>query len=155
MFNVIETGPIIGGILILLDWVIRIAALIIVPRDRKPTAAMAWLLAIFLIPFIGVILFLLIGDTKLPRKRRERQEDLNRLIAERANSVQLDDDSADWPDWFASLTKQNQTNGAMPGDRGQFGEPDRRLPRLDRGDGGGDRHRRAVRARRVLHRRVG
>ena len=72
MFNLIETGPIVAGILILLDWVIRIAALIIVPRDRKPTAAMAWLLAIFLIPFIGVILFLLIGDTKLPTPVRAR-----------------------------------------------------------------------------------
>jgi cardiolipin synthase len=109
-----QLGPILGGAVILLDWIIRIAALIIVPRDRKPTAAMAWLLAIFLIPFIGVILFLLIGDTKLPRKRRERQEDLNRLIAERAGAVRLENYSADWPDWFSSLTRQNQALGAIP-----------------------------------------
>ena len=42
---------IITGIAILVDLAIRIAALIIVPRNRKPTAAMAWLLAIFLLPY--------------------------------------------------------------------------------------------------------
>jgi cardiolipin synthase len=109
-----QLPAIVGGILILLDWVIRIAALIIVPRDRKPTAAMAWLLAIFLIPFIGIILFLLIGDTKLPKKRRKRQEHLDRLIAERADAVVLESDRSDWPEWFSSLAKQNQTLGSMP-----------------------------------------
>ena len=68
-----QLPPLIGGILILIDLAIRITALIIVPRDRKPTAAMAWLLAIFLIPFVGIILFLLIGNVKLPKKRREKQ----------------------------------------------------------------------------------
>ena len=53
---------IIAGIAILVDLAIKIAALIIIPRHRKPTAAMAWLLAIFLIPFIGILLFLLIGN---------------------------------------------------------------------------------------------
>src|SRR4029450_13933106 len=64
-----ETAAIVGGILILIDLAIRITALIIIPRDRKPTAAMAWLLAIFLIPFVGILLFLLIGNSKLPKKR--------------------------------------------------------------------------------------
>ena len=84
-----EQFPIIAGIFVVLDFAIRIAALFIVPRDRKPTAAMAWLLAIFLIPFVGIILFLLIGNSKLPKKRRERQEELNRIIAERAEGVDL------------------------------------------------------------------
>ena len=110
-----EQFPIIGGILvILLDFVIRIAALIIVPRDRKPTAAMAWLLAIFLIPFVGIILFLLIGNPKLPKKRRERQEELNRMIAERGDGRRPRTDRLDWPDWFASLVEQNQQLGALP-----------------------------------------
>ena len=109
-----EQFPIIGGILVILDFVIRITALFIVPRDRKPTAAMAWLLAIFLIPFVGIILFLLIGNSKLPKKRRERQEELNRIIAERAEGVDLVADRSTWPDWFASLVRQNQELGALP-----------------------------------------
>ncbi|MRG60692.1 cardiolipin synthase [Agromyces sp. CFH 90414] len=109
-----EQFPIIGGILVILDFVIKITALFIVPRDRKPTAAMAWLLAIFLIPFVGIILFLIIGNSKLPKKRRERQEELNRIIAERAEDLDLVGDRSTWPDWFASLTRQNQQLGALP-----------------------------------------
>ncbi|WP_285116724.1 cardiolipin synthase [Leifsonia sp. fls2-241-R2A-40a] len=104
----------IGGILILADLAIRIAALIIVPRDRKPTAAMAWLLAIFLIPFVGILLFLVIGNYRLPKKRREKQKELNRLIADRAEGIRLVDEHQEWPDWFASLVRQNRELGALP-----------------------------------------
>ena len=104
----------LGAILILADLAIRIAALIIVPRDRKPTAAMAWLLAIFLIPFIGIILFLIIGNSRLPKKRREKQNELNRIITARAEGITVGDDHTDWPDWFASLVHQNHELGALP-----------------------------------------
>ncbi|SDT20976.1 cardiolipin synthase [Microterricola viridarii] len=105
---------ILGGIFLALDLAIRIAALIIVPRGRKPTAAMAWLLAIFLIPYVGIILFLLIGNARLPKKRRERQAELNRMITARASQLDLAGDRSSWPDWFASLTHQNQELGALP-----------------------------------------
>ncbi|MDR6613347.1 cardiolipin synthase [Leifsonia sp. 1010] len=106
--------PVLGGILILADLAIRIAALIIVPRDRKPTAAMAWLLAIFLIPFIGILLFLLIGNPRLPKKRREKQDELNRIITDRAQGIELVDGRGSWPDWFGSLVRQNHELGALP-----------------------------------------
>ena len=97
-----ETAAILGLVLVLFDWVIRIIALIIIPRDRKPTAAMAWLLAIFLIPFIGIVLFLLIGNVKLPKKRRERQTEVNRMITERSEGIDLAPDRSTWPTWFAT-----------------------------------------------------
>ncbi len=52
------------------DVTVRVLAIIFVPRNRRPTAAMAWLLAIYFIPIIGVVLFLLIGNPRLPRTRR-------------------------------------------------------------------------------------
>jgi cardiolipin synthase A/B len=84
-----EQLPVIGGILVIADFAIRIAALIIIPRGRKPTAAMAWLLAIFLIPFVGIILFLLLGSSKLPRARREKQREIDRMITAKANEVDI------------------------------------------------------------------
>jgi cardiolipin synthase len=105
---------IIGGSLLLLDLAIRIAALIIVPRERKPTAAMAWLLAIFLIPFVGIILFLLIGNSKLPKARREKQHEINAMITERAREVERGPDGSTWPDWFSSVVEQNTRLGALP-----------------------------------------
>ncbi|MFD4421265.1 cardiolipin synthase [Agromyces sp. NPDC058484] len=109
-----ELAVIVGVALVLADLAIRIAALIIVPRDRKPTAAMAWLLAIFLIPFVGILLFLLIGNSKLPKRRRERQQEINRMIAERADRLDLAADGAAWPTWFASVVEQNRRLGALP-----------------------------------------
>lgn len=109
-----QLAAIIGGILVLLDLAIRIAALIIVPRGRKPTAAMAWLLAIFLIPFVGIILFLLIGNARLPEKRRLRQAELNRIIRSRGEGLELVGDHSTWPDWFTALTRQNRELGALP-----------------------------------------
>ncbi|AMB59266.1 cardiolipin synthase [Microterricola viridarii] len=109
-----QLPAIIGGILIVVDLAIRITALIIVPRGRKPTAAMAWLLAIFLIPFVGIILFLLIGNARLPKKRRERQAELNRIITARAAPLELAGDRSSWPDWFAALTRQNRELGSLP-----------------------------------------
>jgi cardiolipin synthase len=109
-----EQFPVLAGVLIAADLAIRIAALIIVPRDRKPTAAMAWLLAIFLIPFIGILLFLLIGNVRLPRKRRDKQAELNRLIADRAEGIPPLGERDDVPEWFASLARQNRANGALP-----------------------------------------
>ena len=117
-----ELANLLGGILILADLAIRIAALIIIPRDRKPTAAMAWLLAIFLIPFVGIILFLIIGNVKLPKKRMERQKEINALIEQRAEGVDLDTDPEAWPSWFRTISEQNRRLGALPATGGNRAE---------------------------------
>ncbi|GAA1757024.1 cardiolipin synthase [Agromyces humatus] len=109
-----ETAAILGLVLVLFDWVIRVIALIVIPRDRKPTAAMAWLLAIFLIPFVGIVLFLLIGNIKLPKKWRVRQAEVNRLITERSDGLDLAPDRSTWPTWFATVVEQNRRLGALP-----------------------------------------
>jgi cardiolipin synthase A/B len=109
-----EAAAILGGILVLVDFAIRVVALIVIPRDRKPTAAMAWLLAIFFIPFVGIVLFLLIGNVKLPKARQERQLAINRMIADRSEGLELVDDRAEWPAWFASVVEQNRRVGALP-----------------------------------------
>ncbi|MCD2441182.1 cardiolipin synthase [Agromyces sp. SYSU K20354] len=117
-----ELANLIGGILILADLAIRIAALIIVPRDRKPTAAMSWLLAIFLIPFVGIILYLLIGNVKLPKKRMERQREINGMIEQRAEGVDLGVEAGAWPSWFETITDQNRVLGALPATGGNRAE---------------------------------
>jgi cardiolipin synthase A/B len=109
-----EGAAIIAVALVLADLAIRIAALIIIPRNRKPTAAMAWLLAIFLIPFVGILLFLLVGSEKLPKKRRERQHEIDRLIADRADRLDPTTDRSNWPTWFTSIVEQNRVLGALP-----------------------------------------
>lgn len=96
------------------DLIIRVAAIIIVPRNRRPTAAMAWLLAIYFIPIIGVFLFLLIGNPRLPRKRRRKQDRINDYIHDTSASLDFGTLRPHAPDWFTSLVTLNRTLGAMP-----------------------------------------
>jgi cardiolipin synthase len=77
----IDSPQLLTGVgFVLLDWIIRIVALLYIPKNRKPSSATAWLLAIFFIPFIGVLLFLVIGNFKLPKKRREAQNEMDKYI---------------------------------------------------------------------------
>lgn len=71
--------------LFLIDLVIRIGAIFIVPRNRRPTSGMAWLLAIFFLPFIGTILFLIIGSRRLPKARLRKQAEVDQLILNAAD----------------------------------------------------------------------
>ncbi|MFG6402215.1 MULTISPECIES: cardiolipin synthase [unclassified Microbacterium] len=96
------------------DLVIRIAAIIVVPRNRRPTAAMAWLLAIYFIPFVGVLLFLLIGNPRLPRKRRRKQAAINRYIHDTSESLDFGTLKPHAPHWFTALVTLNRNLGAMP-----------------------------------------
>lgn len=63
-----------------IGWLLRLLALFAVPRDRKPTSAMAWLLIIFVAPIPGWLIFLLIGTNKLPQSRRDIQKTLDHSI---------------------------------------------------------------------------
>ena len=100
--------------LFVVDLVVRIAAIIIVPRNRRPTAAMAWLLAIYFIPFVGVFLFLLIGNPRLPRKRRRKQAAINEYIHDTSESLEFGTLRPNAPDWFRALVRLNRNLGAMP-----------------------------------------
>ena len=96
------------------DLAIRIAALIVIPRDRKPSAAMAWLLAVFFIPFVGVLFFLLLGSSALPRKRREKQRAINELIVKGSVDVRPAGDREEWPQWLGSVVELGRALGGVP-----------------------------------------
>ncbi|PRY70155.1 cardiolipin synthetase 2 [Glaciihabitans tibetensis] len=98
----------------LLHFAVCIIALIVIPRNRKPTAAMAWLLAILFVPFIGLVLYLIIGKSQLPERRRAEQQRIDGLIAARVAGLDLVPGRATWPQWFESVARQNQTLGGIP-----------------------------------------
>lgn len=51
------------------EWLIRVVMLFVVTRRRRPTSAMAWMLIIFFLPWAGLVLYLLLGRHRLPRRR--------------------------------------------------------------------------------------
>jgi cardiolipin synthase len=63
------------------EWVIRLAMLVVVPLRRTPSAAKGWLLLIFFEPWIGLILYFLIGRAQLNRLQRERVAQLPQKLA--------------------------------------------------------------------------
>ncbi|PZF58869.1 cardiolipin synthase [Curtobacterium sp. MCSS17_008] len=107
-------GVAITVLLVLLDLAIRVFSIIYVPYNRKPQTATAWLLAIFLIPYIGFVVFLVIGSTKLPRSRREKQTEINAYILEQTEGIERVRHDHPWPPWLESVTKLNRELGAMP-----------------------------------------
>jgi cardiolipin synthase len=113
----VEAGfltTVIVVLLLLADFVIRIVAIIVVPRNRKPTSATAWLLAIFLIPYVGVLFFLLIGSYKLPKKRREKQTQINEFIIQSTEGIERVRRDHPWPPWLEGVVELNRNLGAMP-----------------------------------------
>ena len=67
-----------------LSYLIGILALFIIPANRKPGEATAWLLLIFVAPIVGAILFLLLGTPKLSKWRRDQQRAMNERFKELA-----------------------------------------------------------------------
>ena len=108
------------GIALVIDIAIRVTAIIVIPRNRRPMSAMAWLLAVFFIPYIGVVLFLVIGNPRLPRARRRKQDQINEYIAETSDQLHFGTLRPNAPDWFRSVVTMNQHLGALPisGDNG-------------------------------------
>ena len=109
----------VGTAWLIVDWIIRIAALFVVPKNRKPTAGMAWLLFIFLFPLPGLLIFILLGSPKLPKPRREAQKQIDQIIKKRMQDLKGNrnsDDvlSAKAPKQYQQLANLSKSLGGLP-----------------------------------------
>jgi cardiolipin synthase len=110
----LSTAAIIGTVTVCFDVVVRILALIYVPRNRRPQTALAWLLAIFFVPYVGIILFLIAGGSRLPKQRRQRQATINTFIRRAAGSIDVGTVDPEVPDWLAPAVDLNRSLSALP-----------------------------------------
>ena len=101
-------------ILTLVDFAIRVLALGIIPGNRRPTTAMAWLLCIFIVPTLGLLLFLLFGNFRLSRRRRAQQDAVNTRIRAGTSELEEVESRYDGPEWVASASELNKTLGSLP-----------------------------------------
>lgn len=102
------------------DMLLRIVALGYVPSQRKPTSAMAWLLAIFLIPMVGIVLFLLMGSPYISRRRHRIQNQANELIRTVSQDEPAIPEGHTLNDEVASMIMLNRHLTAMPAATGDF-----------------------------------
>ena len=110
--SVSNLGTIAAVIVITGEIVLRIAALGIIPRNRKPTAGMAWLLVILFDPWIGFFFFLFFGSARVGGKRRAKQAEINMLIAQRTASIA--DPAVEASPLVTTFLHLNRKLGALP-----------------------------------------
>lgn len=66
--------------LVVLDLLIRLTVIFWLPYNRKPVVALGWLMAIFYIPYVGLVAFLIFGSNLVPKHRLSRQRTMNGII---------------------------------------------------------------------------
>src|SRR5580765_7218788 len=64
-----------------------VLALGVLPGNRKPSAAMAWLILILAVPYFGILAFLFFGSNTVGRKRRTEQREVNQRVMTAARAL--------------------------------------------------------------------
>ena len=80
-------AALVGGLLVLANVAIKVAALGFIPAGRKPSTGMAWLLLVMLNSVVGLVAFALFGSPRLDRRRQERQDQAKQRIRERTGDM--------------------------------------------------------------------
>lgn len=100
--------------IVVVDWIIRIVAIGVIPHNRRPSAAWGWLLAIYFVPLLGVLVYLVLGGSSLPRNRKEKQRTTGERLGQPEPDKYLVGDASDVPDWVLEAARMNHVNGGMP-----------------------------------------
>jgi cardiolipin synthase len=107
------------SIIAIVGWIIPFVMLFFVPVNRKPSSATAWLMLIFLLPYFGLIIFLLIGSPKLSRRRRAQQRTMDGLISKAITEAEQQPEltvllQPDIPPRYEPIITLNRNLGYLP-----------------------------------------
>ncbi len=99
------------------EWVIRVAMLpVILLRKERPSAALAWLAVVFFEPWLGLVIYLLIGENRLGRRRlavrRRRRAHFRQAEYASVESLHKVDPAVEGGD--AVLVHLSEQHGALP-----------------------------------------
>jgi cardiolipin synthase len=108
------TAEIVGWLLVLAHVVLGGIATVLISANRRPSAAIAWVLLIVFVPFIGALAFLLVGHGKLPRSRRDKQHYVSSMMLARTDGLANVSHRAEWPSWLGTVVRLNENLGALP-----------------------------------------
>lgn len=99
---------------LIIDYTIKIIAIGYVPEGRRPSSSTAWLLAILLLPYVGLPLFLLMGSPYINRRRHRIQQEINDLIEDVHDDVPDIPTGMDVSAEVESVIKLNRRLTRMP-----------------------------------------
>ncbi len=74
-WSAVDWRQVLTTTVLVVEYLIKIVAIGLVPENRRPASAQAWLLLILFLPIVGVPLFLLIGSPYVRGRRRAIQAD--------------------------------------------------------------------------------
>ncbi|WP_136194443.1 cardiolipin synthase [Actinomyces procaprae] len=77
-----EWHPVLTTAWVVLEYVIKFVALGTVPENRRPSSSTAWLLLIFLLPVVGLPLYVFLGSPWVHGKRYQQQLEANAAVNE-------------------------------------------------------------------------
>ena len=114
MLDLVSLSALAGALVLLAHVTIYVGALGVIPGPRKPSTAMAWLILILAVPFLGFLVFLLFGSTRVERKRQRAQAAANARIQRR--TAEVADLVASSPELatVAGVAVLNRRLGALP-----------------------------------------
>jgi cardiolipin synthase len=108
----LENAPLIA---LAIQITILVVASVYISTNRRPPAAIGWILLIIIVPVLGILFFLLLGTQKLPRKRREAQEFITARMHERVPNLSTAvSHREEWPAWLESTSRLATNLGALP-----------------------------------------
>jgi cardiolipin synthase len=110
------SAPLLGLLVVLAGVSLRVAALGVIPGNRKPSTGMAWLLMVLLSPILGLVAFAFFGSARLDSRRNARQQRVIDAISARAGALSGAATTSGLPEEPAvrSLVTLNENLGAMP-----------------------------------------
>jgi len=107
-------GEVLAILLLIAHGVLVILAAVVVSANRRPSAAIAWLLAVVFLPVIALVAFLLVGRTRLPARRRADQAFVTGRMRERVPSLAAVGHREQWPAWLPGVVAMTERLGALP-----------------------------------------
>ncbi|ROR65106.1 phospholipase D-like domain-containing protein [Agrococcus jenensis] len=109
-----ELTQALGALWIALDVALRLLALVVIPHNRRPATAIAWLLIVMIQPVVGWIVFLLLGNNRVSRGRHAKMSAIQELIGESTEAIDDATPPAERPSWLPGVLELNRTLTSMP-----------------------------------------
>ncbi|MCP1388205.1 cardiolipin synthase [Corynebacterium sp. TA-R-1] len=102
-----------------LDFAIKLVMIGIVPGNRKPSSANAWLLLILFLPLVGLPLYLLMGSTLISRRRHRIQHQAKAAVENVHAGVGDVPSASNLAPEVASIVRLNRALTGYPALRGR------------------------------------
>ena len=106
--------PVLATILVVIEYVIKIAALGVIPENRRPSSSSAWLLLILFLPLVGFPLYWLIGSPRVHGKRYDLQQAVTQLALEFTEDLPDAPEGADPSPTLAGVLRLNRRLTGLP-----------------------------------------